>query len=71
MGAEEAEAPLCFFTPPIEVLSPTSASPLLKIYNYSTVGTPYCTSTMAYGITRYSFLFFIDTIKPTYGRPIY
>ena len=37
--------------------------PFSKIYNYST---PYCTSTMAYGVICYSFLFFIDTLKPTY-----
>ena len=51
VGAEGELKPPCFVSPPIE------------IYDNST---PYCTLTMAYGVTCYSFLFFIDTFKPTY-----
>ena len=54
-----------FFQLPIETLSLLSA-PLSKIFNYST---PYCTSTMAYGVTCYSFLFFIDRPYTRGGEP--
>ena len=53
MGADD---PSIFFQPPIEILSPSSA-PFSKnlLYNFST---PYCTSTVAYSVTCYSFFFF-------------